>query len=259
MLILGIELNYWICIIIIIILLMIIMYLAMPSKTTTLYPAVNIGVNNNPLVTEPVPVGNNGVAAVTINQTSPYGVPSGYTFLEGWQFHPEIGNTGMDSDGGAVLSNNNRTMTVSNGNQYQGIAVGNKELTGQTMYSVSMTWPGIGTGCNGVGVATSVFNPVLMASYGQGANQGYVGYDTNSIAVYDNGALYSNGGIMDAPLNILPVGATFQKTNGTNIIDVAVDVPNLLMWYRVDNGPWNNFPSANPTIVFGGINLTILS
>jgi hypothetical protein len=256
--ILGLNLNYWICIFLIVVLLI---FNVFQARTTTglfavLYPAVNIGVNNYPAApgAAPVPTGNNGVAAVTINSTSQYPLPNGYTFLGDWQFKEPIGTTG-----GGVLSNNNKTMTVSNGVMYQAIAVGNTALSGQCVYSVTMTWPGTSVACNGVGVANSSFSPTLMSSYGQGANQGYVGYDANSLGIYDNGLYYFNSGSNEIPTNTLPVGASFQKTNGTNIIDVAVDIPNLLMWYRVDNGPWNNFVNANPTIDFGGINLTYLA
>lgn len=234
----GINIIYF-CIIILLSVILIIFILFNRPTSIKYYPVVNIGANynnNGPTVTR----ANNGIAAVSIITVS-NAVPYGFTFLNNWSFNTNIGTTGNKND--VKLSNNNQTLTVQNGDQYQAIAVGNTELSGKVMYSVKLTYPGYTNEANGVGVATGGFNAVSIAN-----NQGFAGYDSKSIAIYDSGFAYFNG------LNVNTVaGDSFTNMNGEIIVDVCVDTENLLMFYRVDNGPWSN--NVNPSLSIGGFSM----
>lgn len=240
---LGLDIIYW-TIIILVVIIVIVAVLVSSPKTIKYYPVVNIGANsiyNNGIT---VPQANDGIAAVSVNTASLNVVPAGFTFLNAWSFNSNIGSTGQD----ALLSNNNQTLTVSNGAQNQGIAVGNTELSGKVMYSVTMKYPGYTNEFNGVGVATSGFNAVSMSS-----NQGFAGYDSKAFVIFDNGIAYIN----NAKVNTVAYGNLFENINGNNIIDVCVDTVNLLIWYRVDNGSWNI--NGNPSAGIGGISMSGLN
>jgi len=69
--------------------------------------------------------------------------------------------------------------------------------------------------------------------------------------VYDDGMVYFNGN----PINTIPYGSTFENSSGSNVVDVCVDIPNLLLWYRVNNGAWN-MNGADPSMGIGGVSLS---
>jgi hypothetical protein len=244
---LGLRWLWWF---VMILFLLFIIIIVMGSSTKTYFPAINIGNGGfQPAVTG-VSIANGGVASVSINATAVNAAPTGFTFLGDWAFNTAVGQTG----GTVTLSNNNKAASVANGLTTQGILIGNKALTGKVMYSVNMMYPGQTPGCNGVGIATGGFNAVAAGNAGTGADIGFVGYDKKSYALYDNGTVNFNDDSED-PINIVN-GPTFQKTNGTNVVDVAIDIPNLKIWFRVDNGLWNASAIANPVTNVGGYDIS---
>jgi len=48
------------------------------------------------------------------------------------------------------------------------------------------------------------------------------------------------------------------QTNG-DVIDVAVDRANNLIWIRVNGGDWNNDSTASPTDALGGLDISFIS
>jgi hypothetical protein len=167
-----------------------------------------------------VSVYNSGVhAQFIINPASTYGTPSGFTFLTTWdwtQFDP------------TYISVTTTTNTDDTATALYGIAnnavLGSVPIVPSTkiMFSVTHTvWSGIGT-YDGVGVGSAT-TPYT------GFN-GYLGLNAQSIAVYDDGGVFTNNGYVGT-------GYAVFQTNG-QIIDVAVDTVNNKMWYRVAGGAW---------------------
>jgi hypothetical protein len=136
-----------------------------------------------------------------------------------------------------VLNNNNLTATASGNtlNGYTATGTYPISLTDKVMFSITQTtWGGSDV------MAVGLCNYNANISY-------YPGGDTNSIGYFDDGVVYYN----DAPVvTSLP---TFPD-NG-QIIDLAVDRNNDLMWIRVDGGYWNGNVSADPVTGTGAIEI----
>ena len=75
----------------------------------------------------------------------------------------------------------------------------------------------------------------------------YPGNDTQSVGFSMDGNFYYNGTIVQSGL------PTWSAVN--DLIDVAVDLYNGLIWIRVNGYSWNNNPSANPAIGTGGLSV----
>ena len=75
----------------------------------------------------------------------------------------------------------------------------------------------------------------------------YPGNDTQSVGFSMDGNFYYNGTIVQSGL------PTWSAAN--DLIDVAVDLYNGLIWIRVNGYSWNNNPSANPAIGTGGLSV----
>ena len=228
-----------IVLLVILLLIIIIIVLLISSSSVTYYPAVNIG---NGGAATPTPA-NSGVCRVAINSTATYSVPTGYVFIGNWTF---------GANSGVTLSNNSQTATIANPSMNQAILVGTTALTGKTMISYTTTWPGYSESI-GVGVCSGTFNAVATNNGGN-----YLGYNSQAFALYDDGYQYSNGD------TIATNGPRFEKTNGTNVVDMCVDVPNKLVWLRVDNGPWNAVAGTDPalsssTVTGGGLSLSCVT
>jgi hypothetical protein len=73
----------------------------------------------------------------------------------------------------------------------------------------------------------------------------YPGNDGQSVGFSMDGNFYYNGSIVQSSL------PTWSVPN--DLIDVAVDLSNGLIWLRVNGGYWNNNPFANPSISTGGL------
>jgi hypothetical protein len=88
----------------------------------------------------------------------------------------------------------------------------------------------------GVGIANHSFAPQAQ----------YLGEDNNSFGFYDDAVLYQNN------TSINSIGSTFLLDG--SIVDVAVDRVNNLIWYRVNNGAWNN--NGDPVNSLGGYDIS---
>lgn len=67
------------------------------------------------------------------------------------------------------------------------------------------------------------------------------------------GAIQSgNGQII---VNQVPVVAGYMFTPG-HVCCMATDLDNQRMWFRIDNGNWNNDPTANPATNVGGVDIS---
>ena len=74
----------------------------------------------------------------------------------------------------------------------------------------------------------------------------YLGAGTSSIALYNNGVVYTNDTDLQEVNNIV----------AGDHVDVAVDRLNDLLWFRVNNDLWNADGAADPTTGTGGIDIS---
>jgi len=155
-----------------------------------------------------------------INSTSTYGTPSGFTFLSSWSW------TQFDPTLVAVTTTNtaNDTATAANISDTNNAVLGSVVIapSSKVMFSVNHSvWCGAAS-FDGVGVGSATTPYTGFNSY--------LGLDTQSIGIYDDGSVFTNNGFVGS-------GYAVFETNG-QIIDVAVDTVNNKMWYRVAGGAW---------------------
>ena len=172
----------------------------------TLYPAVSV-------------FSDTYNAKFIINPASTYGTPAGFTFLNNWdwtQFDPtyvSVTTTNNTDDTATALTGANNAVLGS-----YGIAPGTKR-----MFSVThTTWSG-GYSNDGVGVGSATTAYI-------GSPTQFLGVDNQAVGIYDDGTVWTQSASVAS-------GYAIFETNG-QIIDVAVDMVNNKMWYRVAGGAW---------------------
>jgi hypothetical protein len=88
----------------------------------------------------------------------------------------------------------------------------------------------------------------------------YSGYDRNQ-GIRFNGQVSEPCavGMLSRPEieSNITIDLTFQQDG--DIVDVAVDRANNLIWYRVNNSAWNNDATQNPTTATGGYDISCIS
>lgn len=138
-----------------------------------------------------------------------------------------------------VLSNNNRTATQLNG--FMQSVIGNKEIHGtdKVMYSIQIDTASTEVSGQYIGFGTIATD-----------TSEDLGHTNQSIGVNGSGVMYFNGAVVQSGLS----------TYGTagDIIDVAINAATK-WWIRVNNGNWNNNPSADPATDSGGLSLQSLT
>lgn len=149
----------------------------------------------------------------TINSTSTYPIPTGFTFIDNLQFDPNYLGPGL------TLSNNNKTITCT-GNS---TALTTFVLQANTKIMVSATL------LNDQGVGDNIFFGFAKRSFNLtqklAASAGYA----------DDGLFWINSGNY--------TGSSKFQTNC--IVDLAIDTANQNTWLRVNGGAWNGDPSTN--------------
>jgi len=141
-----------------------------------------------------------------------------------------------------VVSNNALTVTAPATISGEPTALATYGITvgSRAMFSVTMNAYAPLADYTGIGIANHTFNI-----------DDYIGVDLNSIGFFDDGNVYSNN------MAIVGYYPVFQ-TNG-DVIDVAVDRANNLIWIRVNGGDWNNDSAASPTDALGGLDISFIS
>jgi hypothetical protein len=139
--------------------------------------------------------------------------------------------------GDATLSNGNLTLT-GNSSSY-GITLATVAYAGGKYYA-EMTVNANGASANGdvaVGMGTGSFS--ITAAYSGQASNTY-GYFALTGAWFNNSSQ----------------AATIQTSPAGDIIRVAVDIGNSLIWFSTNGGNWNNSGAANPATGTGGISIS---
>lgn len=91
----------------------------------------------------------------------------------------------------------------------------------------------------GIGIAISTYI----------ADTGFLGA-ANTMAVYDDGHVFRNGADFGA------LSTTFVQGD---VVSMALDIGNLLIWFRTNGGNWNNNVAADPATGANGITVSPLS
>jgi len=136
------------------------------------------------------------------------------------------------------LSNNNCTASfTSDADENETTVLTNYAIKSgeKVVFSMVTTYGGY-HGYTGVGIASH-----------QTDVNSYLGEGNDSIGFWDDGKVYFGGPPVTLDLS-------FQQ-NG-NVVDVAVDKTNNLIWARVDGGDWNGDNTQNPEIGTGGLDIS---
>jgi hypothetical protein len=90
----------------------------------------------------------------------------------------------------------------------------------------------------GIGLSTDQFTTGVT----------YLGGNTASLCLYGNAAVVLNGVAL----------ATYFTLAANDVVELAVDIPNKLLWLRKNGGNWNNSGAANPATGAGGLSISSL-
>jgi len=140
-----------------------------------------------------------------------------------------------------TYSSGNLVWTCGSGcsSNYYAVQGTNNHFTGKFYLEITATTIS-GNCCYAIG-----FSPAGAAPSGGTSNLGY-GF---GIGYYKTGAVAFNG---------LTATTIASYTDG-NVVCIAADLSNGLIWFRVNNGNWNNSGAANPATGTGGINIATLA
>lgn len=170
-----------------------------------------------------------------------------YSFTFDWQQVNILRTFGFDGNSTGPLNNNN-------------IMIANNDLT-MVLFGLSNTNIGARSGTGLVG--SQFYTEFRVDNYssanhfaiGVGGSNSvvfdgshYIGQDTSSIGYYANGIILSNNTAI----------SVVSPYNPGDIVDMAVDGINNLLWVRVNGAAWNNNLFADPITGIGGANTSTL-
>lgn len=126
-----------------------------------------------------------------------------------------------------TLSNSNLTATM--GANVNSLTKGtSSETTGKFFASFTVTTSG------GASVGAAIVNAFINSA---------LGIDTNSLAYRPGGTIVGNNSVI----------ATIASYTSGDVVDMALDLTDQEVWFRVNGGNWNNSGTANPATNTGGI------
>jgi hypothetical protein len=141
-----------------------------------------------------------------------------------------------DKSSNVTLSNGNLTMSIGGSLPFSDARTTVSNSTGTAYFEASIN----GAAQHyGVGVCLGTYN--LSTNFNSGG--------TGACIVDGTGTVYLNGSAVSG----VSVGSW---TSSSQIVCVAVDFSNRLIWFRVNAGNWNGSGTANPATGTGGISLT---
>ena len=97
-----------------------------------------------------------------------------------------------------------------------------------------------------------VFTGIGIAGAGMNLTN-WVGNTIDSFGFWDDGSAYGNDNDIYYP------AGTFPIIYGGDIVDLAVDRQNNLIWMRVNGGSWNGDASQDPVTATGGIDISFMT
>jgi hypothetical protein len=139
-----------------------------------------------------------------------------------------------DKAASIALSNGNLTASASTNNSDEMVRSVTSYSSGKYFFQTT------GSSCCGAGL-----HQIGFANSTQVLTGNFLGSSTNGFGfTSNNGVVYCNGGI----------SATYV-TWTTSTLSVAFDITNVLVWFRVGSGNWNNNAGADPVTGTGGLSL----
>jgi hypothetical protein len=132
---------------------------------------------------------------------------------------------------GITLSGGNLVATITSGTSD---VAATRPLTGPTYFEVAAT------------TQSSTFAVGLCSRQFSMSGSVVIGANTASIGFYQDGTVKLNAANL----------TTIQTFTQGDVVRVAVDPANRLIWFNVNNGNWNNDVSANPTTGVNGIDFS---
>lgn len=159
-------------------------------------------------------------------------------------------NPGFDPfmiyNGSIVLSNSNKTATPSSGSPYNYAYGAPARFTGKRYFEVvpgSTSFENVGVcGSGGHIVDLDAGSPGNFGSFA-----GQVGWEPGGQIA----AAFPGTG------NIVTI-ATYNSWSSGDTLCIALDLDNLLIWFRVNGGNWNNSGTADPATSTGGLFVPML-
>lgn len=147
--------------------------------------------------------------------------------------------------GDVTLSNSNKTATPTSAIPYNHIMGTTARFTGKYYFEMKPA----STSFTSVGV-TGAAGHVKRgngALFGEGLYGGQIGFQPNGNVRANPSGPYTTGG---------STITTIQTWTTNNVISVAVDIDNNLLWFRTNAGNWNNNGANDPATGVGGIDLS---
>jgi hypothetical protein len=140
------------------------------------------------------------------------------------------------------LSNSNLTVAATANTTSSGIATGTYEIQNGDQVMFSLTVDAV-SGPSGSGIGFGNYNANIA---------GFVGYDINSGAFYNDGNFYTGGHVDSSGYPTFTTG---------DVVDIAVANTGFgtsqLLWIRVNGGDWNGSNIANPATATNGVGITL--
>jgi hypothetical protein len=140
------------------------------------------------------------------------------------------------------LSNSNLTVAATANTTSSGIATGTYEIQNGDQLMFSLTVDAV-SGPSGSGIGFGNYNANIA---------GFVGYDINSGAFYNDGNFYTGGHVDSSGYPTFTTG---------DVVDIAVADTGFgtsqLLWIRVNGGDWNGSNIANPATATNGVGITL--
>jgi hypothetical protein len=170
------------------------------------------------------------IALPVPNNTQPTPLAN-YLYLDGTHKGGDIG-----------LSNNNQTAYQQFGYQQSVLGVNQIKSTDKIMFSVlvSLAQPSTQTDSHFIGIGYQNMN------YQGNPYGGFPGNNGNGMGYCSDGTIWYNGSEYDSG---------YQTWGDDDVIDIAIDNNTNNMWVRVNDGDWNNNPSADPVTNVLGIEI----
>lgn len=146
--------------------------------------------------------------------------------------------------GDVTLSNSNKTATPTSSSPYNHMMGTIARYTGKYYFEVTSASSSFASfGVTGVAGHVKRGNGNI---FGAATYTGQIGLQPSGQVASNPSALSSSSGTI----------ATVAGWTANDVISVAVDIDNNLIWFRTNAGNWNNSGSANPATGAGGIDLS---
>jgi hypothetical protein len=147
----------------------------------------------------------------------------------------------MHVNTGTVLSNGNLTVSKPSGAlQSDGSTSTVGVWAGQFYCELTINQANIGDDY-GIGVGN-----IRGAILDNSGSTNYLGSNVDGIGLFPSGSVFYNNVVL----------TTIAGFANGNVVSIALDATNRLVWWRTNGGNWNNNPAANPATGAGGISIS---